>query len=134
MDLLGASLAVFPRIVWRAALRSSRQTGNRTARHVPPQEQRRMFTRVFVRSPRTLWLAAAAFFSIGPSSGFAQDGNGSTTAAQPAPPAILPRTPGILTEPKVLVGAIDRVTDKFGGNGTGTKRSGFYPELSNMQT
>ena len=93
-----------------------------------------MFSRVFVRRQRTHWLAAAFLFAIDPLSALAQDGNGSTTVAQPPPPAILPRMPGILTEPKVLVGAIDRITDKFGGNGTRRKKSGFYPELSNMQT
>ena len=93
-----------------------------------------MFTRVFGRRRRTHWLAAAAFFTFDPLSASAQDGNGSTTTAQPAPPAILARTPGLFTEPKVLVGAVDRITDKFGGNGTGRKKSGFYPELSNLQT
>jgi hypothetical protein len=94
-----------------------------------------MSTRAFVRCRSTrLFAAAAVLATLGASSVTAQDNNnGSTAPAQPAPPAIAPRLPGILKEPKVIIKAIDLAEDKF-GDGTGRKKSGFYPELSNMQT
>jgi surface antigen Omp85-like protein len=87
-----------------------------------------------IRAMSIRLLAAAIVFVAMPlPSAVAQDGN-DAVAAPAQPPAIAPARPaGLLKEPKLIVSAIDLARDKF-GDGTGTPKSGFYPELSNMVT
>jgi len=65
-----------------------------------------------------------------------------TTAAAPAdpaapqqtPPAIPPQRPSGLTAEPAFLSKIMNFADNWAGSGTGNKKEGFYPELSNMIT
>ena len=92
---------------------------------------------------RVLGCAMAFLLFIAmPGIAIAQDARGSdptstTTAASnpgdPAQPTTDARSLWLFSEPKFITQGLD-LAKKFVGDGTGTRKSGFYPELSNMNT
>jgi hypothetical protein len=92
-----------------------------------------MFYRCARRVARFAALTIALLCVPGQRSAFAQAGTPPADPAPQAPPAIAPQRPaGLMSEPGFLSSAIG-FANQFGDH-DGSRKSGFYPELSNMIT